>query len=91
MINLFIPLLISTVFFFTTSLYYRSKYKSECNMSDLFENTSIEYYQQVVNLDTENESLKASMDQIKIENSELKSGIYTGYTSPTIAGSANNE
>ena len=91
MINLFIPLLISTVFFFITSLYYRNKYQIECKLSDLYENTSIEYYQQVVNLDRENESLKIAMETIKMENSELKSGIYTGYTNPTIAGSANNE
>ena len=91
MIDLIVPLLISTTFFFITSLYYRNKYQVECNLSDLYENTAIEYYQQVVNLDRENESLKLTMQNIKLENSELKSNIYTGYINPNIAGSANNE
>jgi hypothetical protein len=85
-IQLFIPIL----FFFSTTVYYRKKYIGEHRAYHMIEGTMFNYYNKMVDLDMQNEILKKTVNNLKLENSELRSGIYMGYTNPTVMSATVN-
>jgi hypothetical protein len=84
MIGLIAVLLVTTIFFFITSLHYKHKYIVNHNLVEILDESTLMYYKKMVDIDLENEMLRKQHEAIKLENAELRSGIHTGFPKPTI-------
>jgi regulator of replication initiation timing len=85
-----IQLLIFSLISFVGALYYQHKNIEQHKTIHTMESMILTYLKNIVRLDEENKTLKLMNDNLKLENSELRSGIYTGYTSPTVMSATVN-
>ena len=69
-------------------MYYRNKYLTEHNLVEILDESTLMYYRQMVDIDIENDTLKKSVDILKLEIAELRSKLYMGFSNNNIGGDA---
>ena len=88
MIFAFIVLFFTTLYFFITTMYYRNKYLIDHNLVEILDESTLMYYQQMVDIDIENNLLQKLVSSLKLENAELKSSMYMDLPSRYTIGDA---